>query len=85
MSSARSVFVRADHLIESGHSFREGSEILLHRENSYFKRLALEEIEIFRHRNNNDITVLNRCIPEEGLIKLIYENDSHLDDSPVRS
>jgi hypothetical protein len=64
----------ADHLINSGHSLREGSEKLLHKENSYFKRLALEHIEIVRHKNNDDVTLLNRYIPDAGLIELMYES-----------
>ena len=72
-------FAFADHLINCGHRFKEGSEELLHKENSYFKRIALEHIEIIRHLNSDEITVLNTYIPEEGLIELIY--DSHRDFS----
>ena len=61
----------ADHLITSGHSIKEGSEVLLYRENAYRKRKALEHIEIIRHLNNDDLNVLNRHIPDEGLIKLV--------------
>ena len=63
----------ADHLIASGHRIREGSEVLLHRENAYFKRIALENIEIIRHGNGGDVNLLNRYVPEEGVIDLIYE------------
>jgi len=63
----------ADHLINSGHGFVEGSESLLHFENSFFKRLALEEIEIVRHEGMNGVTVLNRIIPEAGLITNFYQ------------
>ena len=45
----------ANHLITSGHKFIKGSEALLHRENSYRKRLALEHIEIIRHLNNDNL------------------------------
>ena len=31
----------ADHFMENGHTFRERSGVLLHKENPYFKRLAL--------------------------------------------
>jgi hypothetical protein len=64
----------ADHLINSGHSFVEGSESLLHLENSFFKRLALEEIEIARHERMNEVTVLNRIIPEASFITTIYQH-----------
>lgn len=64
----------ADHLINSGHGLKEGSEKLLHKENSYFKRKAFEPIEIVRHRGNSDLTLLNRFIPEDGLIELVYES-----------
>ena len=64
----------ADHLIDSCHSLREGSEELLHNENSYFKRLALEHIEIVRNKNKSDVTLLNRYIPDPGLIDLEYES-----------
>ena len=66
----------ADHLISNGHSFNEESATLLHKENSYRKRLALENIEIVRHLNSDDVTVLNRYIPDEGFIDLIYETES---------
>ena len=68
----------ADHIITSGHGFREGSVALLHKENSYFKRTALEHIEIIRHKNTGGVVVLNRYIPDEDLIELVYE--SQLDD-----
>ena len=64
----------ADHLINSGHRPKEGSEKLLHKENSYFRRLALEHIEIVRYQNKNDVTLLNRYIPEEGFIELMHES-----------
>ena len=73
----------ADHLIENNHSFREGSEVLLHRQNNFFKRMALEHIEIVRHRNSDDTGVLNRFIPDEGFVELVY--DSREDDTPVQS
>ena len=66
------------------YKFIKRSEALLHRENSYYKRLALEHIEIIRHLNNDNLNVLNRFIPDEGLIELVYEYDSHCDDSLVR-
>jgi len=69
-------FAFADHLISSGHSFREESATLLHRENSCFKRIALENIEMVRHLISDDVTVLNRCIPDEGFIDLMYETES---------
>ena len=69
----------ADHLINSNHSFRDGSEELLHRENSFCKRIALEHIEIIRHLNTNNISVLNNYIPDEGLIELVYDS-SCVDD-----
>jgi len=69
----------ADHLVNSGHSFRAGSEVLLHKENSYYKRTALEHIEIIRHLNTNNITVLNSYIPDEGLIERVYDS-SRVDD-----
>ena len=62
----------ADHLIISGHSFTEGSESLIHHESSFFKRLALENIEIVRHSNRDDLTVLNRILPEDGFIEIAY-------------
>jgi len=57
----------ADHLIANGHCYREGSATLLHKEKSYFKRLALENIEIIRYVNNDKFNVLNRYIPDGGL------------------
>lgn len=53
----------ADHLISAGHSYREGSEVLLHKEDSYFKRIVLEHIEIVRHKNG-DADVLNTFTPK---------------------
>ena len=64
----------ADHLINSGHSLKEGSEELLHKENSLFERMALEHIEIVRHTNDSEVTLLNRYIPDAGLIELVYES-----------
>jgi hypothetical protein len=64
----------ADHLISSGHSFSNNSVHLLHRKDSYFKRIALEHIEIIRHKNSDDVTVLNRFFPEEDLIELVYDS-----------
>ena len=64
----------ADHSINSGRSFREGSGKLLHKEYAYRKRIALEHIEIIRHLNNEGITVLNTYIPEDGLIELVYDS-----------
>ena len=66
----------ADHLLTCGHSYRKGSETLLHREKSKFKRRALEHIEIIRHLNSDNITLLNKYIPDEGLVELVYEYDS---------
>jgi len=66
----------ADHLIASGHSLREGSEELLHKEDSYFRRLALEHIEIVRHKRKSDVTLLNNFLPDDGLIELVYESQS---------
>jgi hypothetical protein len=63
----------ADHLISAGHSYREGSEVLLHREDSYFRRIALEHIEIVRHKNGG-LDVLNKFIPDENVIELVYES-----------
>ena len=65
----------AGHLIYSGHRPREGSEKLLHKENSDFRRLALENIEIIRYQDKNDVTLLNRYIPEEGFIELVHESE----------
>ena len=39
---------------------------------------ALEHIEIIRHKNTGGVVVLNRYIPDEDLIELVYE--SQLDD-----
>ena len=44
----RSAF--AAHLLESGHSSDNIEISLLHEENSYSRRLALEALEIARHR-----------------------------------
>ena len=63
----------ADHLINYGHSIKEGSEVLLHMEKSYYRRLALEHIEINRHLNNDDVSVVNRHIPDGNLIDSVYE------------
>jgi len=65
----------ADHLIENNHNFIEGLESLIHQESSFFKRLALENIEIARHVSKNDITVLNRIIPEDSFINNIYNSN----------
>ena len=54
-------------------NFIEGSESLLHLESSFFKRLALEEIEIIRHVGMSDVTVLNRIIPEACFASTIYQ------------
>ena len=64
----------ADHLINSGHSFREGSGKLLHKEYSYRKRIVLEHIKIIRHLITEGMTVLNTYIPEDGLIELVYDS-----------
>ena len=63
----------ADHLIDHGHTIKEGSEVLLHRRYSYFRRLALEHIEVNRYMNSDDVTLLNRHLPQGGLIDSIYE------------
>ena len=74
-----------NHLITTGHSLKESFGPLLHRESSYFKRTVLEHNEIICHLNNDNLNVLNRYIPDEGLIELVYEYDSHCDDSLVQS
>ena len=66
----------ADHLLAYGHSFRKGSEVLLHKESSDFKRIALEHIEIIRHKNTRGLVLLNRYIPDEDLIELVYDSQS---------
>ena len=50
----------ADHLVESQHTHQRGSRKLVHVVNSHKKRLALEEIEIILHQQNDDSTLLNK-------------------------
>lgn len=63
----------AAHLIQNNHSFQEGMEVLLHEENDFRKRLALETIEITRHNSDDNITLLNEFVPEHSLIEKIYD------------
>jgi hypothetical protein len=44
--------------------------------------LALEDIEIARHEGMNDVTVLNRIIPEDTFITTIYQ---HIHDETSQS
>ena len=61
----------ADHLISNGHSFREDSVTLLQR-----KKFLLLTHCIGKYLNSDDVTVLNRYIPDEDFIDLIYETES---------
>ena len=62
------ISIFADPLIDTGHSYKEGSETLLHVENNFFKRRAFEDIEIERHKKCSDTILLNQIIPEDGFI-----------------
>ena len=58
---------RTDHLIEHGHTYRSGSEELIHVEDLYHRRIALEEIEIIHHSCMNDVIFLNRIQKKRNL------------------
>ena len=48
----------SDHLLEMNHNCIGNFATLLHHEHDFRKRIALEEIEIVRHRSYNHLTVL---------------------------
>ena len=48
-----------DHMISRGYSFDKISVDLLHKENLYVERMALQQIEIVRYCNHKDINVLD--------------------------
>lgn len=59
----------ADHLISIGYSYEEGSAVLLCVGSSYFKHIALQDMEIARHqRKQSNFVVLNRILFEGGFI-----------------
>ena len=70
LSKRKSAF--AEHLLQAGHTFDRDSTSLLHVENSYSKRRALEDFEIERHRLLPNVNLLNRTDPAVGIISKIF-------------
>ena len=62
------------HLMSIGHNYAESSK-LLHSESNYSRRLALEHIEIIKHKQNPNLQILNDFIPDCSLIEKIYANN----------
>ena len=56
------------HLMSTGHNYAESSK-LLHSESNYSRRLALEHIEIIKHKKNPNLQILNDFIPDCSLIE----------------
>lgn len=59
------------HLFNHRHSFKQGTEVLLHTEDSLRRRLALESLESARYQHNG-WNVLNYSHPSKGLIDRLY-------------
>jgi len=57
---------------------------LLHNGNSYYGRLALEEVKITRHRSRTDVVLLSRILDEKGFVEAEYcshhRHDASTDD-----
>ena len=65
----------ADHLINTGHSYEEGSETLLHIENKFFKHVLLKTLKLKYIRNVAISTILlSHIIPEHMVSSIIYMN-----------
>ena len=74
----------AQHLLEEGYSPGCVSGKLLHVEPSFKRRLAPEKLEIYNHLSSNQCEVLNKFIPEGGLVEKLYplsSDDSSMSDS----
>ena len=69
----------ADHLIRSNHHFDPNRNVtILHSGiNDLRKRLALEQFEIVQHLKNENVTLLNKFVPEDGFIFSLYNRFNH--------
>ena len=59
----------AEHLLENDHNPTNITSTLLHIENSFRRRLALEKYEILKHLSDPNVNVLNKFIPEGGILE----------------
>ena len=62
------------HILQTGHSIDRACISLLHEENAFRKRLALEHLEIIKHKNNiGKYNLVNDFIPStRSLIEIVY-------------
>lgn len=70
LSKRKSAF--AEHLLNCSHTFKGEGAVLLHVENSFRRRRALEDIEIIRHIKDGTKNVINKYVPENGLLEKVY-------------
>lgn len=71
----------AKHLLDENHI--GGEEEILHIENNYRKRLALESIETTKYQQHHERTVLNRSTHNDNLITEVFARSPHY--SPFRN
>lgn len=70
----------AEHLIEEGHNLTSSSFELLHRENSYRRRIASESIEIRKHVIDLCTNLLNKFVQNDKLIEKVYPSNNDVVD-----
>ena len=64
----KSAFSR--HLID--HDHLRDDKVILHYEDGFCRRLVLENIEVVKHNNRDDVNLVNTTSSENGLVKEGY-------------
>ena len=63
----------ADHLLEHNCTYRRGSEVIMHAENSYRQLIALEEVKIVRDEYKSDVIFFNKTQQEWSQAKIMFQ------------